>query len=45
VIGDAPFGGTARWEPFTKRQGYHQGYAKDAAGAMKTDPRANSIAK
>jgi taurine dioxygenase len=44
VIGDAPFGGDARWQPFAKRQGY-QGYTRDDTGAMKTDPRANSMSK
>jgi hypothetical protein len=42
VIGDTPFGGTARWEPFTKRSGY-QGYARDETGGMTADPRANSM--
>jgi taurine dioxygenase len=42
VIGDTPFGGTARWQPYTRERGL-QGYARDETGGMKTDPRANSM--
>jgi alpha-ketoglutarate-dependent taurine dioxygenase len=42
VIGDVPFGGTARWQPYTRERGL-QGYARDETGGMKTDPRANSM--
>ena len=40
VIGDAPFGGIARWQPFTKRQGHHRGYARDDTDSVGDGTRA-----
>jgi taurine dioxygenase len=44
VIGDAPIGGAARWQPYVERHGYQRGTLADVA-AMEVDPRANSMSE
>jgi len=44
VIGDAPSGGTARWEPFGEHRHYQQGNLAKMR-SMEADPRANSMGK
>ncbi len=42
VIGDAPTGGSARWEAYVERHGYQRGNLAEVS-TMEVDPRANSM--
>ena len=44
VIGDTPFGGDTRWQPYMERHGYQRGTLAEVT-AMEADPRANSMSE